>query len=146
MLGAYILSLHDYPPLLMHLKTVRHDWNHVVAPFRLHGHWGALSKTNHAVLRYREPVYRTIRELALSYFHEYFTDDGVKTLMSYTKPLDLSIFEATWPTDERDLWGIDEELSKVQHFPIAPKDSMKYLRRADPLEREAGKLTEWQKS
>ncbi len=146
MLGAYILSLHGFPPLLMHLKAKRGDWDHVVTPFLITGYWGALSKTNHAVLRYREPVYKTIRELALSYFHEYFTDDGVKTLVGYTKPLNLHVFENSWPTDERDLWGIDDELSKLKHYSFAPKSIMQKLRRADPLEREAGKLTEWKVS
>src|SRR3989344_8157903 len=66
MLGAYILSFQGFPPLLMHLKTTRHDYEHVIAPFKVDGLWGALSKTNHAVLRYREPVYKNIRELAMS--------------------------------------------------------------------------------
>ncbi len=143
MLGAYILSLHGFPPLLMHLKTIRGDWDHVVAPFRVHGYWGALSKTNHAVLRYREPVYKTVRELALSYFHEYFTDNGVKTLRSYSRPINLNRFEDTWPVDERDLWGIDEELSTTRHYLIAPKEVIRKLRRADAIEREAGKIIEW---
>ena len=77
-LGAYILSLHGHKPLLLHLQTTKEDFDHIVAPFKEKKLWGALSKTNHGVLRYREPVYRNIHELVMSYFHEYFLDDGKK--------------------------------------------------------------------
>src|SRR3990167_3003217 len=117
-LGAYILSLHGYKPLIMHLETTKNDFDHIVAPFKINGLWGALSKTNHAVLRYREPIYKTIRELVLSYFHEYFMDDGKKTLRRYSKHLNLNIFENTWPYADGDLWGIDEELDKIKHYDI----------------------------
>lgn len=142
-LGAYILSLHEHRPLVMHLETTKHDFDHVVAPFKINGYWGALSKTNHAVLRYREPVYKTIRELALSYFHEYFMDDGKKTLRRYSKPLNLNIFENSWPYADGDLWGIDEELDKIKHYDIAPKSVWKNLRKADVIEIEAGKLVDY---
>ena len=142
-LGAYILSLHGFPPLLIHLKSSQKDWDHIVAPFKVDGFWGALSKTNHAVLRYREPVYKNIRELAMSYFHEYFLDDGRKTLTSFSSPLNLNIFEDSWPFEEDDLWGIDEELDKIKHFDIAPLKTLKKLRLADNIEIESGKLTEW---
>ncbi len=144
-LGAYILSLHGFKPLVMHLEATKGDWDHVVAPFQQNGLWGALSKTNHAVLRYREPVYRSIRELAMSYFHEYFTDNGVKTLRRYSRPLDLNIFSDEWATSDGDLWGIDEELDVVKHYDIVPKHLIKKLRLADPIEREVGKIVEYKK-
>ena len=144
-LGAYILSLHGFKPLLLHLKTIKGDYDHVVAPFMVDGLWGALSKTNHAVLRYREPVYKNIRELVMSYFHEYFLDNGMKTLRSYSKPLDLNIFKDPWPTEDGDLWGIDEELDKVKHYVIAPKKTIKKLRKAEKIEIEAGKIVEYKK-
>ncbi len=143
-LGAYILSLHGFPPLLLHLQAKKdgkkRDWDHVVAPFKEGGLWGAISKTNHAVLRYREPVYKNIRELVMSYFHEYFTDDGKKTLRRYSRPLNLNTFEESWPVEEADLWGIDEALDKIKHFDIMPKQTIKKLRLAEPIEREAGKI------
>lgn len=142
-LGAYILSLHGYPPLLMYLKSSKDDFDHVIAPFKERGLWGALSKTNHAVLRYREPVYKNIRELVMSYFHEYTTDDGSKTLRAYSDLLDLRDFEPGWEVAELDLWGIDEELGKLEHYDIAPKEAIKQLRAADPIERKAGTLLEW---
>lgn len=144
-LGAYILSLHGYPPLLMYLKASRQDFDHVIAPFKERGFWGALSKTNHAVLRYREPVYKTIRELVMSYFHEYMIDDGTKTLRAYSDLLDLRDFEPGWEVSEIDLWGIDEALGKLEHYDIAPKEVIKKLRIADPIERKAGTLLEWRR-
>src|SRR3989338_1674505 len=75
MLAAVALRFAGYPPLVLDLKSVPHDDDHVVAVFQKSDCWGAISKTNHGVLRYREPIYKTVRELALSYFHEYFLDD-----------------------------------------------------------------------
>jgi hypothetical protein len=144
-LGAYVLSLHGHKPLVMHLKTTKDDLEHVIAPFKVGGYWGALSKTNHSVLRYRDPIYKTIRELAMSYFHEYFLDSGVKTLRQYSAPLNLNTFEKGWATEEEDLWGIDEELDKIKHYDIAPKNVLKNLRKAEKIEIEAGKLTEYKK-
>jgi hypothetical protein len=143
LLGAYILSFHGYKPLILHLETSLGDTDHVVAVFKQNGLWGALSKTNHAVLRYREPVYKNIRELVMSYFHEYFLSNGVKTLRGYSKPLNLSIFESGWEVEESDLWGIDEELDKIKHYKIAPVGVFKKLRKADKIECDAGKIVEF---
>ncbi len=148
LLGAYILSLHNFPSLVMHLKANNGDYDHVVAPFKVQGRWGALSKTNHAVLRYREPVYKNIRELVMSYFHEYFLNDGTKTLRQYSEPMNLNIFEDGWETLDGDLWGIDEELDKVKHYDILPKSDLgksKKLRKAEPIEISAGKIVEYKK-
>jgi len=146
LLGTYILSQHGYKPLILHLKTIKGDFDHVIALFKIDGLWGALSKTNHAVLRYREPVYKNIRELAMSYFHEYFLDSGVKTLREYSKPLNLNTFEKNWHLLEGDLWGIDEELDKIKHYKIAPEKTLKNLRKADKIEIEAGKIEEYKRS
>ena len=145
MLGAYILSLHGHKPLLMHLETDK-DWNHVIAPFKEYGYWGALSTTNHADLRYRDAIYKTVRELVMSYFPEDTTNSGRKTLRSYSRLLNLNSFENDWECAEGNLWGIDEELERIKHYAIAPRSVIKNLRRADPLEREAGKLTEWKEN
>jgi hypothetical protein len=143
MLGAYILSLHRHKPYLLHLKATREDYSHVVVPFRVRGLWGALSKTNHAVLRYREPIYKNIRELAISYFHEYFLDSGAKTLRQYSDLLPLNDFEEGWEAMEGNLWGIDDELDKLFHHDILPKYHIKKLRRADEIEIRAGQIVEW---
>lgn len=144
LLAAAALWVGGAKPLLLDLKTVPADDYHVVALFRKRGCWGAISKTNHAVLRYREPVYRSIRELAMSYFHEYFLNkNGKKTLRSFSKPLDLSRFaKRGWTTDEEDLWYVYDALDKVPHKQFLTQAMIAGLRRADPIEIEAGKLVE----
>lgn len=91
--AAAALEFHGARPLVLDLRSIHKDFDHVVAPFRQFGCWGAISKTNHPVLRYREPVYKTSRELAMSYFHEYFMDNGKKTLREYSEPFDLKYFD-----------------------------------------------------
>ncbi len=145
LLGAYTLSLHGFTPYLMHLKTIKGDFDHVITPFKINGFWGALSKTNHSVLRYREPIYKNIRELALSYFHEYFLDSGIKTLRQYSKILNLNIFEKDWPFLDGNLFGIDEELDKIKHYDIIPQTYVKKLRKAEKIEIKAGKIVEFKK-
>lgn len=144
-LGAYILSVHGFKPYLLHLKSTDKDYDHVIAPFKVGGFWGALSKTNHAVLRYREPVYKNIRELSMSYFHEYFLNDGAKTLRQYSELLDLNDFEPGWESSEEEIWGVDEELDKVKHHDVVPKAYIKKLRKADRLEIKAGEISEFKK-
>jgi hypothetical protein len=146
LVAAAALWMHGRPPLLLDLKTRFLDDEHVVALFRENGYWGAISKTNHAVLRYRDPVYRSVRELALSYFHEYFRDrDGVKTLVSYSRPFDLRRLGEGWITAEEDLWVLDDLLNATPHHPLVPSDNRRLLRRATPFERRALNLREWEK-
>lgn len=145
LLGAYILSRHGFKPYVMYLKSTSKDLDHVIVPFKVRGYWGALSKTNHSVLRYREPVYKNIRELAMSYFHEYFLDSGLKTLRQYSDLLNLNDFEKDWPTAEADLWGIDDALDKAKHYDIVPKHHLKKLRKADKIEIQAAKIAEYKK-
>ena len=146
LVAAAALMMHGEEPLLLDLKALRIDDDHVVALYRRHGYWGALSKTNHAVLRFRDPIYRTVRELALSYFHEYFkTDTGQKTLQSYSRPLRLRRFGVAWLTAEEDLWNIADALDALPHFPLVPVANRRYIRKASPLERQAGRLSEWEK-
>jgi hypothetical protein len=80
----------------------------------------------------------------MSYFHEYFLDDGRKTLRSYSEMLNLNDFESGWEIAEENLWGIDEELDKIKHYAIAPKKTIKNLRKADKVEIKAGKIKEFE--
>lgn len=144
MLAAAALEFHGDKPLVLDLRAKKPDDDHVVAVFKRHGCWGAISKTNHAVLRYREPVYRTVRELALSYFHEYFNDDGKKTMREYSLPFNLNRFsKLDWQTSEKDLWEIPRKLDAANHYPVAGNGQARDYRRADPLEIKAGKLVGW---
>lgn len=145
-LAALALRLHGFPPLLLDLTAAKHDFDHVVAVFRKDGKWGAISKTNHAVLRYREPIYSSIRELAMSYFHEYFDDLGRKNLRSFSAPVNLKRFDQMgWMTTKEDIFYIPEYLADVRHFPILSRRQIRNLRKADAVEIEAGKITEWKK-
>lgn len=144
--AAAAMAFHEQPPLLLDLVGTDEDYDHVVALFQVDGHWGAFSKTNHAVLRYREPVYKTVRELAMSYFHEYFLDDGRKTLRAFSQPFDLRPYDSRdWLTTEEDPWYLMEELDASPHEKILNRGMITRLRPADPTEREAGKITQWQR-
>lgn len=143
--AAAVLWFHGEKPLLLDLKSSKEDLDHVVALFRKDGCWGAISKTNHAVLRYREPIYKTVRELALSYFHEYFTDDGKKTLRSFSKPFDLRVFGVEWITTTDDLWDIGGALDDSPHEPLVTRAMIRKLRKADDIEIKAGTLKQYKK-
>ena len=144
LLAATALWLHGEKPLIMDLAAQRPDDDHVVALYKRNGYWGAISKTNHAVLRFRDPVYKTLRELALSYFHEWFLDaNGKKTLRSYSKPLNLRTLGSKWITAEEELWCIDTRLNALPHTVLIPPNNERSIRRADSMERKAGALVEW---
>ncbi len=147
LLAAAVFMLQGRKPLLLDLRSAAHDFDHVVALFKESDRWGAVSKTNHAVLRYREPVYKTISELALSYFHEYFDDMGKKTLRDYSaRPFDLTKYISRgWMISEENLWYIPEALDAAPHTDILLPGQARRLRRADPIEIEVGKTTEWKK-
>lgn len=147
LVAAAALWLRGRPPLLLDLKTSGEDDEHVVALFKEHGYWGAISKTNHAVVRYRDPIYKTVRELAMSYYHEYFRDrDGRKTLASYSRPFDLRTLGDYWVTAEEDLWELDDYLNAVPHYPCVPKKCRRLIRRATPFERRVLNTREWTKN
>ena len=116
--GAAALRVQGFPPLLLDLESVRDD-DHVLAIFKQHGHWGAIAKSNYSGLRFREPVYRTLRELVLSYFEHYFNHSREKTLRNYSRPVNLSRFDRIgWMTAEEDLWPIAEYLTQIPHTPL----------------------------
>lgn len=147
LLAAVALRLHGYKPLIVDLEASHTDYDHVITVFKKGNKWGAITKTNHAVLRYREPIYRDIRELVLSFFHEYFLDSGKKTLRSFSEPVDLSRFdEKGWMTSEKDVWYIPEYLTQVNHTKILDRKLISGLRKADSIEIKAGKLVEYPKS
>jgi hypothetical protein len=147
MLAAAALWRQGRPPLLLDIKTTDTDDDHVIALFKEGNRWGAVSKTNHAVLRYRDAVYHNPRELAMSYFNEYFLDSGIKTMRSYSVPFDLSKYGKKngdgWLTSRGDLADIAADLDFSRHFQILKKDDVHKLRRADKSEIEAGKIVEW---
>jgi hypothetical protein len=143
MLAACALWVHGEPPLLMDMRAVR-DYDHVVAVFRRHGRWGAISKTNGIGLRWRDPVYGSLRELAMSYFHEYTNRRDHKTLREYSVPYDLRRLDPRiWVTGEKQAWVVAEALDELRHFPLVNGHHLKAVLRRDPFERRAGALLQY---
>lgn len=138
--AAATLRIQGQRPLIMDLEAVRDD-DHVVAVFQRHGHWGAIARSNYSGLRFREPVFRTLRELALSYFESYFNLRREKTLRRYSVAVDLSRFDARhWMTSEEDQWEIGAHLLHVRHFALLTPAMERDLGPADRRLFEAGKL------
>ena len=142
LVAALALWMHDEPPLILDLRTTDDDVDHLVTLYKRHGMWGGITKTSHAVLRFREPIYRDVRELAASYFHEYFLDSGKKTLRQYSKPFDLRRWKGDWITSESDLWDLEKAIDRSPHFDLLSRAQIAGLRRADPIEIRAGKIRE----
>src|SRR5213080_3102497 len=110
--AAAALRVLGFPPLILDLEAVQ-DTDHVIAVYRLRGHWGALAKSNFSGLRFREPVYRSVRELVMSYFESYINLRGERTLRAYSRPVNLARFDRShrgWMTSESDLWWVPEHL------------------------------------
>jgi hypothetical protein len=129
--GAAALRMLGHPPLLLDLEAVRDD-DHVLAVFRQHGRWGAVAKSNYSGLRYREPVYRSLRELVMSYFEHYFNLRKERTLRRYSRPVNLRRFDAIhWMTSEEDPWAIPEYLCVIPHRPLLPQRPEPRLSRVD---------------
>lgn len=146
-LAATALWLQGEEPLILDLRALRYDFDHVVTLFKRGGYYGAISKTNHGVLRYRDPIYRSVRELALSYFHEYFmTMTGRKTLREYSRPLNLKRFGTDWVTSEESLIDIAEALDLSRHYRVVPPANERFLRPASKIEQHTGSIPEWRKT
>ncbi len=138
LLAAAALRLQGHPPLLMDLETVRDD-DHVLALYCEQGLWGSIAKSNYAGLRFRAPVYRTLRELAMSYFEDYYNPRGERTLRGYSQPVNLKRFDKqNWMTSEEDVWFVPEYLVKVKHSALFPHKVARALPRMDKRSYEAG--------
>lgn len=131
MFAAAALRMNGHPPLVVDLEAVRDD-DHVIAVYRSHGRWGAVAKSNYSGLRLREPVYKTVRELVMSYFDQYHNLRGEKSLRGFSRPINLRQFDRlNWMTVDGEMWEIPTYLCGVAHSPIAPPAVMKRLNRMD---------------
>ncbi|MEO7142861.1 MAG: hypothetical protein ABI165_05090 [Bryobacteraceae bacterium] len=138
--GAAALRLLGFPPLLVDLEAVRDD-DHVLAVFRRRGRWGAIAKSNYSGLRYREPVYKTLRELAMSYFEHYYNPRGEKTLRRYSRPVNLTRFDRLdWMTTDDDVWDIPFYLCDIPHTRLLTGAIESKLSRMDRRLYAAGRL------
>jgi hypothetical protein len=139
-LAAAALRVQGEPPLIMDLTAVR-DEDHVIAVFRRRGLWGAIATSKFTGLRYREPVYRTLRELAMSFFEHYYNLAGERTLRGHGRPVNLSRFDSLhWMTSSEDLWPIAEHLERIPHVALLPGDVARRLTPLDGRTKAAGLL------
>ncbi len=143
--GAFLacaaLSLQRRRPTIISLKVTDNDYDHVITVYKENGYFGAISKTNHAVLGWRDPVYATIRELAMSYFHEYFlVKNGEKTLRGYSKLINLNRFGKSWVSSPNELFTIGYAIADSKHNRVIPKGNEDLIRRATILERTSASI------
>ncbi len=137
-LAAAALRVHGRPPLVVDLESVRDD-DHVLAVFRERGNWGAVATSKFAGLRYRAPVYRTLRELVMSYFEQYYNWDGERSLRAYSRTVSLARFDGIgWMTAEDDLWPIAEHLARIPHIPLIDRAAARGLAPLDPRSYRSG--------
>lgn len=136
--AAAALRVHGRPPLVVDLEAVRDD-DHVLAVYRDNGLWGSIAISKFAGLRSRSPVYRTIRELVMSYFDHYYNWDGERSLRGYSRPTSLARFDRIgWMTADQDLWPIVEHLARIPHVKLLPSGASRDLPDLDPRSYEAG--------
>jgi hypothetical protein len=142
-IAATALWLNGERPLVMDFQASREDDDHIVALFKRNGCWGAISKSNHVWLRWRDPVYRSLRELAMSYFHEYTRFDR-KTLRTYSRPVDLRRFDpALWITNEEYCWDVAGALDDAPHYRLITPAQARRLRKRDAVEMRANNLRQY---
>jgi hypothetical protein len=142
--AAAALAYHGRPPLLMDIRALPSDQDHIVTLFRERGLWGAISKTNHAVLRWRDPIYRSVRELAMSYAHEYCLPGGKKSMLSFSKPFSLRRYAPkNWAIAPEDLDQLLVDLDISPHFPVAPPHALRGRRRVSRVELLSQDVVEW---
>ncbi|MGB6744712.1 MAG: hypothetical protein WBE38_13795 [Terracidiphilus sp.] len=138
LLAAAALRVNGHPALLMDLEGVRDD-DHVVALYRERSLWGGIAKSNFAGLRFRSPVYRTLRELAMSYFEHYYNLRGEHTLRAYSRAVNLTPLDRChWMTAEEDVWCVPERLIEAKHYALFPDKVARALPRLDRRSFEAG--------
>jgi hypothetical protein len=140
-IAAAALMLHGQPAILLDFQA-RGDDDHVVAVFKRDRHWGAISKSNSIGLRWRDPIYSSHRELAMSYFHEY-VKDGRKTLRRLSKPFNIGAYDpAYWLTSEENCWAMAGEIDGSPHYPLLDGAQARRLRKREAFENEVGKVRE----
>lgn len=138
--SAAALHFLGYKPLIVDMKAFNDD-DHVIAVFKERNHWGAIAKSNFTSLRYREPVYRSIRELIMSYFDFFFNIEGDKSLRSYSLPLDLTVYNSlNWMTTDVDLEYIGDKLESMRHYPVVDEPMIRNLKKASDSMLKAGML------
>ncbi|MGH8666540.1 MAG: hypothetical protein ACREUX_19925 [Burkholderiales bacterium] len=143
LVAACALWLNGEPPLVLDLRA-EGDWDHVVALFRRGGLWGAIGKSNHLALRGRDPIYRNLRELALSYFHEYHNEEGERSLREYSRPFDLRLLDpGEWVTGDAGAWEAERRIDLSPHYRLYPRSQQRYITPIDAMQWRANDLVEY---
>lgn len=139
--AAAMLRRLGHPPLILEMLPNRRDDDHLLALFKRDGHWGAVGKSNFVGLRFREPVYRTLRELIMSYFEQFYNVKREKTLRGYTLPLNLKAFDRTgWMLKDEPLDWIGEKLDRMSRVRVLTPKMVKRLSPLDARAYQAGLL------
>jgi len=142
--AAAVLTFHRKPVWLLDLRARPTDHDHVIAVFKEHGRFGAISKTNHSILRWRDPIYKSVRELAVSYAHEYCLPSGQKSLLAFSRPFSLKRYAPRrWVVADDDLHWLMDDLDNSPHEDVAPKRIKQ--RRSNPIEIKSQGMTEWRR-
>jgi hypothetical protein len=129
--AAAALRANGYPPLIVDFEA-EHDTDHVIAVYRVKGHWGAVAKSNYTNCRFREPVYRSLRELAMSYFHIYFNMRRQRSMRTFSRPVNLKRFDDQhWMTTEKPIWFIVYYLVEMSHYKLLSRPMINHLHRVD---------------
>jgi hypothetical protein len=137
--GAAALRRLGHPPLILDIVPNNRDDDHLLALFKRNGHWGAVAKSNFVGLRFREPVYRTLRELVMSYFEQYHNVAGEKTMRGYTVPLNLKTFDKLdWMTRDEPLEGVAQRLDEVRQVKVVTEAMIAELSQVDERSLKAG--------
>jgi hypothetical protein len=137
--AAAMLRRLEYPPLIIEMLPNDRDDDHMLAIYKRHRHWGAIAKSNFVGLRFREPVYRTLRELIMSYFEQFYNVECAKTLRSYTLPLNLKAFDALdWMTRDDFLEHISRKLDRIRKVPVLTQPMISTLSLVDERSYRAG--------
>jgi hypothetical protein len=139
--AAAMLRRFGHQPLILDMVPNDRDDDHVLALFKEDGHWGAVATSNFAGLRFREPVYRNLRELVMSYFEQYYNVTGEKTLRGYTRPVNLEMFDPLeWMTKDEPLERIAQRLDTVSRTPLLTEGMIERLTPVDGRSLRAGLL------
>jgi len=142
--AAAAFAYHGKPAWLMDIQALPSDQDHVIAPFKERGLWGAISKTNHAILRWRDPIYASVRELAMSYAHEYCLPGGKKSMLAYSRPFSLARYvPKRWAIAAEDLDWLLADLDDSPHVAVAPRHVLRKRRRSSAVELRSQNVVEW---
>ena len=139
--AAAALRRIGFPPLLLEMLPNDRDDDHMLALYKMDGHWGAVAKSNFVGLRFREAIYRTLRELVLSYFEQYYNVEREKTLRGYTAPLNLKAFDRfNWMVSDEPLEQIATRLGEIRKISVVAPQMIAKLSLVDPRSYQAGLL------